>query len=258
MTIKNAVELCLTENSVFTPDDKKDVLIDDPFDSSKPIFPEGTRPWGDSGRKYYTEITTPYTYRKDPNGTMGEMIMEFAKMLTCDVYYNDNGNLVFTPGAVTNQDLLQNDIVWEFNDSPKEYTDPSYSIDWDNIVSEVVVAGAIENGRQYKGYAQNTDIKSQMNVFMTLPNPLHIEDSNIYGDTACTERAGYELTSQGRMAIKLSFDSIFIPHLNVNDIIVFNCQRLNFTYTRFIINSISISDNGLLSITATNIEEVTV
>ena len=40
---------------------------------------------------------TPYTLRKDPGSTFGEMILELADMLGAECFYNDVGNLCFIP-----------------------------------------------------------------------------------------------------------------------------------------------------------------
>lgn len=246
-SLRESIRLCLNEQKIQS---KSEV-----FDSKPFIFPLGMTNWNGVNMLYST-INTPYTITKDPNGNMGDIITELANMVSLDVYYNNDGNLTLTPGAVTNDDLKDRSVLWNYEDNKNQYASPSYEIDYENLVSEVIVAGAIENGKQYKGITTNTSPTSQMNQYLTEPNPLYIEDTNLIGDTACQTRSKYEMIKQGRLGIQLKFKSIFIPHLECNNLIFFNNSKMGFTNEKFIINSIGVSQDMLMNISASSIEEV--
>ncbi len=46
----------------------------------------------------YLTTQTAYTVEKAPGSSWGEMIIELADMIACDVYYNEFGNLVISSG----------------------------------------------------------------------------------------------------------------------------------------------------------------
>lgn len=244
--IKQAIELCLSE--------LKSDLSNEVFDFKPIIFPLGITIW-DGVEVPYSEISTPYTIKKDPDCTIGEIIIELADMLSLDVYYNNDGNLTLSPGAVTNEDFLNRPIQWLYEDGKGQYSPPSYDIDFDNLITEIIVAGAIENGAQYKAKIVNPP-KSQANPQLTEPNPAYLEDNNLIGNEACESRAKYEMLKNGRLGIQLKFDSIFIPHLESNQVVVFNNVELGIINELFVINSLSISSEMLMSLSLSSVREV--
>ena len=215
------------------------------FDTKPIIFPF----------KYITE-TTPYTITTDENCTVGDIIIELADMISCDVFYNVSGNLTLIQGATTNDDLADKSILWVYQEGKNQYTKPSYDIKFSEFVNQIIVAGSIENGRQYKAMVVNTNPKSQMNIYMTDPSPLYIEDSNLVGDTYCRTRAKYEMIKQGRLGIQMKFDSIYIPHLECNYLIIMSDSKSAIKNEKFIINSIDISADMKMSLSVSNLDEV--
>lgn len=205
--------------------------------------------------KYLNE-KTPYTITKDPNGTIGEIIIELADMISCDVYYNTTGNLVLNTGAVTNDDLSNKSVLWSYNEKYNQCTQPTYDIKFSELINQVIVAGSIANGYQYKASVVNDNPKSQMNIYMTEPNPLYIEDTNLIGDDYCLTRAKYEMIKQGRLSIQINFDSIYIPHLDCNFLFLLTNAKLGIENEKFVINTIKIKQDMTMTITASNVDEV--
>lgn len=232
-SVRNAIKLCLEEEK----------SNGQTYDTKSLIFPISC-----------SDVQTPYTITQSENSTIGDIITELSDMVICDVFCNINGNLTLTEGAVTNEDIANNDILWTYEEG--QYTYPTLNINFDKLINEVVVAGAIANGKQYKARITNASPKSQMNIYMTEPNPLYIEDSNIIGDTLCESRAKYEMVKNGRMAVSLNFESIFLPHLECGHLIMFNNSDLKFMNEKFIINSISISSDKDMSIDISSVDEV--
>ena len=220
-------------------------VSDEVFDSKSLIFPF----------KYINE-TTPYTITTDENCTIGNIIIDLADMISCDVHYNVSGNLTLIQGAVTNDDLETKSILWVYEEGKNQYTKPKYDIKFSEFVNQIIVAGSIENGRQYKAMVVNTNPKSQMNIHMTAPSPLYIEDSNLVGDSYCKTRAKYEMIKQGRLGIQMKFDSIYIPHLECNYLIIMSDSKSVIKNEKFIINSIDISADMKMSLSVSNLEEV--
>lgn len=215
----------------------------DIFDSKPIIFPFE-----------YIKEKTPYTITTNENCTVGEIIIELADMISCDVYYNTAGNLTLIPGAVTNDDMQDKPILWNYENN--QYTKPAYDIKFSELVNQIIVAGSIENGRQYKAMVVNTNPKSQMNISMTSPAPLYIEDSNLVGDKYCRTRAKYEMIKQGRLSIQMKFDSIYIPHLECNSLITIPDSKSGISNEKFIVNSVDISSDMNMTLSVSSLNEV--
>lgn len=197
---------------------------------------------------------TPYTITTDENCTVGDIIIKLADMISCDVSYNTTGNLTLIQGAVTNDDLENKTILWSFDEN--EYTKPKYDIKFSELVNQIIVAGSIENGKQYKAMLVNTNPKSQMNIYMTSPAPLYIEDSNLVGDNNCNTRAKYEMIKQGRLSIQMKFDSIYIPHLECNYLVTIPDSHAAIKNEKFVVNSINISSDMKMSLSVSSLNEV--
>lgn len=203
------------------------------------------------------DITTPYTITKSPGLTYGEIIIELADMISCDVYYNELGNLVVSGNSDDNP-LENRSILWSFDDTTALCTKPTISIDWTNVVNKVTVVGSIVNGYIHKGVAINDSAESRTNVNLTNINAEYIEDSNIYSDVLCEERAKYELRKKTLLALQAKFDCMFIPNLVPNKLVSWTSIKHGFLNEKFFINSISLDvlNPSLMNISLTNIREV--
>lgn len=212
--VKDAIALCLN------PDDN----LKSAYDCKTVIFP----------MKYKNE-TTPYTITKDPNCTMGEIIIELSKMISCDAYYNELGNLVVHSD---NDDINYETapIQWIYRDEDLLTGKPTVSYMFANVAKKVTVFGAIEDGKQYQGVFEN---KNPLTCHYT-QNLLHITDSNIIGDDLCFDRAKYEYKKSCRLNIQLKFEGAYIPHLLPDSIVLWSNKDLKYKNDKFIINSIDI------------------
>lgn len=212
--VKDAIRLCLN------PDGNNDSA----YDTKTVIFPIK-----------YLQQKTPYTITKDPNCTMGEIITELAKMISCDAYYNELGNLVIhSDSDDINYDTAP--IQWVYRDEDSLTGKPTVSYSFSNVAKKVTVFGAIENGYQYKGTFENTNPLTRHYT----KNLYHITDGNIIGDTLCLDRAKYEYRKNCRLNIQLKFESIYIPHLFPDSMVLWSNEELKYKNDKFIVNSIDI------------------
>lgn len=237
-SVRKAIEMCLLS----------DRGNNKSYDTKPIIFPAK-----------YEKVTTPYTITRTPNYSVGEIIIELANMIFCDVYYNDDGHLVLTSGIEdTTVDWDKKPISWKYDEDELLYTNSNISIDYSKVVNIVSVVGAIQDGKQFKGTAKNENAMSQTNIYMTEPNIEEIEDSNIVGDENCLNRAKYELKNKTLLALSLKFKSIFIPSLLPNDIIWWSNDYLEQKNVKYVINSINLGfgTNNTMDISLTNLNEV--
>ena len=228
--IKTAIMLCLN------PDNNTDLA----YDSKTVIFPSK-----------YIDQTTPYTITKDPNCTMGEIIVELAKMISCDAFYNESGNLVIYPDS-DNVEIETSPIQWVYKKEDSLTGKPSMDYSFANIAKRVTVFGAIENGYQYKGVFENTNPITKDYT----RNLYFVSDDNIIGDQLCLDRAKYEYKKNCRLNIQLKFQSVYIPHLLPNDVVLWSSEDLNFNNDKFIINSIEFDlvNEGMSNLSLTYLE----
>ncbi len=218
----------------------------DKYDSKPIIFPMD---------KY--DVTTPYTISKSPGLTYGELIIELANIISCDVSYNADGNLTL----IANTDelsLADKTVLWNFDDTTQLYTKPNFVFDLSKVVNKVSVYGAISNGYRFKGVAINTNAASPTNIYMTEPNPEYIEDTNIASDALCEERARYELQKKTLLALQVKFDCVFIPILAPNNLVTWTSKKHGFLNEKFFINSVSfdVLEPGLMNLSLSNVREV--
>ena len=237
-SIRAAIESCLTaekENGGW-------------YDTKPIIFPNNKQ-----------SITTPYTISKSPGLTYGEIIIELADMISCDVYYNENGNLVVSGDS--DDILLENrPVLWNFNDTIPLYTQPNITMDLSKVINKVTVVGAIVNGKRFKGVAINNNAESRTNIHITRLNPEYIEDSNIASDALCLTRAKYELQKKTLLGLQIKFNCVFIPNLLPGNLVTWTNTKHGFLNEKFFINSISLDvlNPTLMNISLTNIREVSI
>lgn len=233
--IKTAIKSCLMAQ-------KEDKGF---YDNKPIIFPNSK-----------TDIATPYTITKPPGATYGEIIIELANMISCDVYYNEDGHLVLLGNSDENS-LTNRASIWNFDDNMQLYSNPNITYEFSKIVNKVSVFGAIIDGAICKGVATNTNAQSQTNIHLTPLNSEYIEDQNIYTDDLCLERAKYELQKKTLLSLQTNFDCVFIPSLKPNNLITWSNQDRGFLYKKFFINSVSFDafSNGLMHVSLSNIDD---
>ena len=209
-------------------------------------------------RRYLDEATA-YTITKTDETTIGEIGIELAEMLSCDIFYDNFGYLCFKEGDYT-LETSDSEIVWEFDENDMEYIDDSIDVTLSEVHNVVTVIGANINGDLVSYTAQNKNPKSPTNIWSLEPNTLRITDENIYSDDLARQRAEYELFKQGLLPLSFKARCTFLPHLDVDKIVKVSNDFYGFKDTPFLIQSIDIplsqSDNDI-TLTMLNISEVT-
>lgn len=205
------------------------------------------------------EQKTPYTINQSSNSddNIGAIIKTFATILNCDVYYDRYGHLTFEESP-DNSLVNSKPTVWRFTSDDINFISPTIEANLQNVYNVIKVEGGNINGAVMDYTAKNTNPKSPTNITVFEPTPYKITDENIASEDLAKKRAEYELYKRSLLPLSISFNSILIPHLDVNQVIeIFDPQKQLYN-TRFIINSISIpiSQNSAMTINATNIEEV--
>ena len=209
--------------------------------------------------KDISSIKTPYTITKTGDTTIGDVMIELADMVSSDIFYNQYGNLTLRPG-VDESPLSEHGIAWHYNEEELLYSSSHTSIDGGAIVNKFIVKGAIENGKQFKGAALNTNPYSPSNVFLNPINSKVLEDKNIVSDDLAQERAEYELQNCNLNYMTSGFQSIFVPHLQPKDVVSWTNKSRGIINEKYVLTSLSftLGDGSLMSIEMAKVQEVAV
>lgn len=233
-SIKGAIESLL----------KLDTGNGTPFDVKPIIFPTK-----------YLGNKTPYTIEYNPSQNIGELILEFAEILSCDIYYNEEGYLTLEPAdellAVGNKP-----VIWQFDEKSMQYTDVTYDVKYTEMINKVTVVGANVNAYVFKHTAVNTNPQSPSNINMSPIHFKYISDSQIYSDDLCRQRAEYELQKGMIFPLSQKFTSVYIPFLQAGNLINWTDSEQGFNNEKFLITSLSVDSKGRMTLMNTNIREL--
>lgn len=200
--------------------------------------------------------STVYTLSKSANESYGDMLIELANMIACDIYYNTNGNLVIQSG-IKDISQVNKPTLWTFKDVEYEYLSGHINYDFTDVRNRVTVVGANVNsdGGLYIAVSENTNPRSQTRVDLIGIKNYYLEDSNIYTQTLAQDRADYELNKLSIVQQTVQISSAFMIHLDVNNCIAITDDFFNYFDNRFIIQSISmpLSIHSNMTIDCTNI-----
>lgn len=218
-----------------------------PYDNQPIIFPV----------KYMKEKTA-YTIKKTADNNLGEILIDLANMLSCDIFYDELGRLTFRDN-LDDLDYHNRLTVWNYDSNGTETIGVSREDKWSEIKNRIIVKGANINGLLCKGIAENTNPSSAYNINGNFGiKPKIIEDNLIYSSLLCSQRAQYELKKNAMKNTSISFDSIYIPHMMPNDLVRWSFEDYNYYNEEFIVQSVGIplNPNEPMSVSITNINEL--
>lgn len=203
----------------------------------------------------YQDNVTQYALSKEAGGSLGDLIIDLANMIACDVWYGINGNLIFRSGT---QDIarLNQPTLWEYKDTEAEYLDNTITYNFTDVKNiVVVVASNTSDSSYYSGRAVNTNPQSPTRVSVIGNKLKYITDSNISSDSLALSRAQYELVKSSILANTISFNSSYMIHLDVNNCITITDSYYGYFMDRFVIQSLSIplGANSKISVSCSNV-----
>jgi hypothetical protein len=186
----------------------------------------------------FQDIVTPYTVEKEIGDNIGDIIIEYANMLSANVYYDIEGRLVFEKDT----DDTVKGSEWDYNTDEFAYLGSSQEYKFGEVFNAVLVIGDNINGEIFDFKAVNSNLLSDTSV----PNVGFvrvkvIKDENIYSNELAEERAWYELKKLISIQAKTSINSVPMYHLDVDKVVTLTDNKLKLDKERVIINSISIS-----------------
>ncbi len=206
----------------------------------------------------YIMQETYKTIKQDFNANVGDILLECANTICSDVYYNVYGNLTVENNIIEflNANLP---IILRLNDGDKILRNKSITYNWSKLRNQIIVKGAITNGYQFSGSAENINpISPYYSKGKVGLRAEVITDSNLYSDDLCIEKAMYTLIERQRGVKSLTLSLGYVPFLNVNKSVLCSFEDLHLNNENFVIDSysMSISSDPAISLNLTNVGEV--
>lgn len=202
-------------------------------------------------------LTLPYQIIHEEGSTLGSILEEIAFAYSCNVYYNEEGTLVFE------RDIPDNTkgAIWKFdvNSDEVNYMGGSVKHKFSDVYNTVLVIGDNINGAIARGRVSNNDLLSPTSIAnVGFERVMVVSDSIINTNALAIERAKYELKRSSQLLTETPIQSAPIYHLDVDRVVSVTDGRLDFDDKRSVVNSISIPfNNNPMSIGLVDSFEVT-
>lgn len=203
----------------------------------------------------YADYPLPYDIQKDPNATYGDIIIEIANVLGCDVFYDTNGRLNITNGTLDFTYEAKSPI-WSFTDVLPEYMNSEISLNTVDAVNVVVVSSNnLDNNLIYTSTVRNDNPASPVSIDKIGFKYFYEESSSISTQSEADDYANLLLRKLSIIAASISFESTLLPHLDANNVVSVDDSYYSYVQQRFIIGSIDIplDASGTMQIKASNI-----
>lgn len=206
----------------------------------------------------YIDEVMPYTLTKDKGDYFGDIMIELANIIGCNIYYDRHGILNITSGT-TDLTYSQYGISYQFDSNEMNVLDPSMNYNYIDVVNSVTVIGTNINDKIYSYKAQNTNPLSSTRIeYIGLKESSPIESAMVYDDDRAKEFAIYKLNQLSILQSLFDFSCSIIPHLEVDEVITVTDDYFNYSDERFIVQSmtIPIGAKDKMNISCSNIAEL--
>ena len=214
-----------------------------------------------SGMKIWTKdqsiFLTPYTSTIEAGKTIADILLEYAKMMRANVYYDANGCLRFDAlsDSLENVADYNKEIAWHFTVTEKELLGLSFEHKWSEVYNDIIVLGKISNGYQASARLQNRDPASPTSIDkIGLKTKKPYSDTKYYSDEQCQELGGWYAQLDMAMNKTGTITSTPLYHLDVNQIVTVSTPKNNMSREQFLVTGYTLPFSGIsnMSLTVVN------
>jgi hypothetical protein len=209
----------------------------------------------------FNNMTTQADISLDANSYIGNLFTSLADGYGADVYYNGNGQMVFSKSVTASRIDEYNFIgaQWHFKDLTSQFQNPNYTYKFDgvNCVTVYTNSSTLKNV-SYTAY--NNSPLSPLRVGAVGVRRLNSQEIDYVAgkvsdmEKRCRDYADYLLLKESLLGMSISFNSPIIPHLDVNKPILITDKLKNLNAERYVVQSITIPlGAGEMNISATNV-----
>jgi len=203
----------------------------------------------------YSGEVTPYTLRKEVGDVLANVILELQGMLSSNVFYNVNGEMVFERD---HNDSTKGSL-WDFATDEHNYLGATRTYRFDEVYNAVRVIGDNIDGDLALFEAKNENLASPTSIpNLGYQRTLIIEDPIINTDALAEARAYYELKRVTALYSDVSINTVPMYHLDADHVITVTDPAIGLNRTRLLIKEITIplSTQGQMNISACVSEEL--
>ena len=203
------------------------------------------------------EMRIPYEIKKSPESFFGDILIELANVFACDIYYDGDGYLNFVKG--NEQNVNESDaILWDYTDVLSQYGEGNLELKFTEVYNIIKVIGNNPASRLYEAVLKNNDPFSPTRVSLIGERTKYIESSFCYNQARTEDFAKYLLKKYSLMQMAISFNSSFVPHLDVNKSISITDEYYNYDRQKFIIQGLTVplSSKTQTTVEATNVANI--
>lgn len=206
-----------------------------------------------------TSTLTPYTFRKNIGDNCGDMLNEFAYMLSRNIYYDVEGRFNYKDDVDDNIKQSLHDFNYGYD--KYSYLGSNYEGRFADVRNVVKVIGNNNTGTNVSFTAKNTNLLSPTNIYVdgigekSFTPQFRTELSTV---AQCQALAEYILKRVNALNASVTIESVPMFHLDVDEIITLTDKFYQFQKQRFLINSINIDlkIGGTMSIDCVRSDEV--
>ena len=202
----------------------------------------------------------PYTVQTEVGKSFADIFLEYKTMLIGRVYYDREGYMRFEPMSTSLNDYSNTDreIAWHFTVTEQEFMGLEIENKFDTTYNDVIVLGAITNGKQAKARIQNRDPSSEFSIDrIGIKTKAPYNSDQYYSDEQCAELGKYYAQIDMALERTGTISSLPIYHLDVGQIVTVSTPQNSMSQEQFLVTAISYNLNGTMSISVTNIRYFT-
>lgn len=206
----------------------------------------------------YKDATLPYTITKEPgSATLGEILIELANSIACDIYYDTESRLRVQSG-ITDLSSITRPSLYDFSNQEAEYLENEISYQYDKVFNVVMVIGDNINGNLANGRAENINPFSPTRSTLIGKRTKVITDTNITIGDQALERSQYELKKISILPLLFKINCTFMVHFDVDSCVTITDDYYGYDHTRFLIQSVNIplTTNSKISLDIVNIRDL--
>lgn len=199
----------------------------------------------------------PYDILKNQGDNAGDLLKEIAYFCAKNIYYDENGHLVFTEDIADENKSSE----WDFNNSLDNFTFLSCNVNskMSEVKNIIKIIGTNVNSGEIVEYTAINDDPSSGTEVSRLGELPYVEINEYITTVAKAENlAKYILKRKKVMASNATINSIKMIHLDVDKVVTVSEPKLNFYNKRFLINQINIDlgIDGGMSATVVDTDEI--
>lgn len=202
----------------------------------------------------------PYTIQTEVGKSFADIFLEYKTMLMGKVYYDRDGYMRFEPISTSVSDYSDEnrDIGWHFTITEQEFLGLEIENKFDATYNDVIVLGAITNGKQAKARIQNRDPSSEFSIDrIGIKTKAPYNSDQYYSDEQCIALGKYYAQTDMAMERAGSISSLPIYHLDVGQIVTVSTPYNKMSQEKFLVTAITYDLKGTMNLTITNIRYFT-